>query len=264
MIDLHIHSNYSDGTCTIEEILAKAKSLNLSQISITDHNTLEGSIAANKIADIDFIIGSELSVDYKGNELHLLSFFPNGSDYKNVQFIINESEAYKKIAILEMIENLNKMGYEIQINELKEFTKGVMNRVHICKALMKHGYINSVSEGFEKLIGDHCEAYVERKVISIKEACAAVHKDGGIAIIAHPYEYTEFVNVDELIEDIHPLIDGIECFHPSASSNDSMHLLELANKYNLKVTGGSDFHGNNKPNINLNMMQVDDKYKIKK
>ena len=123
VIDLHMHSEYSDGTCPIEEILAKAKSLGLSQISITDHNILEGSIQAKEIADINFIIGTELSVGYNGTEVHLLGYFPNGSptDYKNVKFIVNSGEAYKKIAIMEMIENLNAMGYDIKINELSEF-----------------------------------------------------------------------------------------------------------------------------------------------
>lgn len=259
-----MHSEYSDGTCPIEEILAKAKSLGLSQISITDHNILDGSILASEIADIDFVIGTELSVDYGETEIHLLSYFPNGSPtgYKNVKFIINSGNAYKKIAIMEMIENLNEMGYDIKLNELSEFTKGVINRVHICKALMKHGYISSVAEGFEKLVGDDCPAYVERKKVTIKEATEAVHNDGGIAVIAHPYEYDD-LDKDEFIKDIHSIIDGVECYHPSANTEQTVHLIELAKKYNLHITGGSDFHGDNKPNIKIGMMNVPDECAIK-
>ena len=259
-----MHSIYSDGTCSIEEILVKAKILGLDQISITDHNILTGSIEASKIADIDFVVGTELSVGYNGAEVHLLGYFPNGSNYKNVEFIINAGEAYKRIAIMEMIENLNEMGYDIKVTELAEFTKGVINRVHICKALMKHGYIESVQEGFEKLVGDHCEAYVERKTVTISEACEAIHKDGGIAVIAHPYEYDNVGDLDEFLEDIMPIVDGIECFHPSANEENSKHLVEVASKYNKLITGGSDFHGDNKPNISMNMMKVDSKYIIKK
>ena len=263
MIDLHVHSEYSDGTCSIEEILVKAKSLGLSQISITDHNTLQGSLLASKMASINYVVGTELSVDYNGTEVHLLAFFPNGSstEYKNVNFIIKTGEAYKKLALMEMVENLNAMGYDIEINELSEFGKGVINRVHICKVLMKHGYISSVEEGFEKLIGDDCPAYVERKTVSIKEAIDAVHQDGGIAIIAHPYEYDN-LDIDDFIEEIHSNIDGIECLHPSANKEETAHLIQLANKYNLKITGGSDFHGDNKPNIKLGMMNVSDDYLI--
>ena len=267
MIDLHTHSLYSDGTDTVEQIIEKAKALGLSQISITDHNILTGSIAASKIAEgIDYIIGTELTVDYNGSEVHLLSYFPNGSktDYKNVQFIIKEAEAYKRIALLETIERLNDMGIDININELKEFSKGIMNRVHICKVLMKHGYVNSVSEGFDKYVGDHCPAYVPRKTISINTAIEAVHNDGGIAIVAHPYEYVENFDIDEFFTEVIDKIDGIECYHPSANEENIKHLLDIANKHNKLITGGSDYHGTNKTHNDLNVMQVDDKYQIKR
>ena len=264
MIDLHIHSNYSDGTYTVEEILQTAKQLGLTQIAITDHNILTGAITANQLAkDIDFIIGTELSVDYNGVEIHLLSYFPNDSNYKNVEFIINEGEANKKIAIMEMVERLNDMGIDIKLNELSKYGKGIINRVHICMAMIEHGYISSVQEGFTNWVGDHCEAYVERKKTDIRDAINAVHKDGGIAIIAHPYEYDK-LDIDEFLQDILKDADGVECFHPSATKENSMHLVEIANKYNKLITGGSDFHGKNKPDILMNMMLVDDKYKIKK
>ena len=262
MIDLHIHSQYSDGTYTIEQILHKAKELNLTQISITDHNILTGSIKAKQMAEIDFIIGTELSVDYKGTEVHLLAYFPNPSDYKNVQFVINEGEAYKKIATMEMIENLNAMGIDIDLLELNKYTKGIINRVHICMAMMDHGYISSINEGFEKYVGEHCDAYVERKAVSFFEATQAIHKDGGLAVIAHPFEY-ETLDKDIFLNDIKHSIDGIECFHPSATPENSEYLVNFAQTNNLLITGGSDFHGDNKPNINLNMMKVDDRYVLK-
>lgn len=263
MIDLHIHSTYSDGTCSIEEIIDKAKQLNLKQISITDHNILDGSILASKICDIDYIIGTELSVDYKSNEVHLLGYFPNESNYKNVQFVINEGETYKKIAIMEMIEKLNDMGFDIKITELSEFSKGIINRVHICMAMKKHGYINTIQEGFEKYVGENCEAYVERKTVLIDEAIDAIHLDGGIAIIAHPFEYKN-LDINNFLTDIVDKIDGIECFHPSASLENSKYLVEFANKHNKLITGGSDFHGDNKPDIVIDMMGVDEKYMIKR
>ena len=264
MIDLHIHSVYSDGTCTIKEIIDKAKKLGLKQISITDHNILEGSIEASKIAGIDFIVGTELSLDYKGHEVHLLAYFPNESDYKNVQFIINEGEAYKKIAIMEMIEKLNEMGIDLKITELTKYAKGIINRVHICMALKEKGYIQTINEGFEKYVGDNCPAYVERKTVPLFEAIEAIHNDNGIAVIAHPYEYHDIGSIDSFLNDIIDEIDGIECFHPSANFSESKHLIEIAEKNNKLITGGSDFHGDNKPDIVIDMMDVDEKYTIKK
>lgn len=263
MIDLHIHSNYSDGTYSIEQIIETAKSLNLKQISITDHNILKGSIEASKISDIDFIVGTELSVDYYGNEVHLLAYFPNPSDYKHTQFVINEGETYKKIAIMEMIEKLNDMGIDVNILELNKFAKGIINRVHICMVMKEKGYISSIQEGFEKYVGDDCEAFVERKTVPLFEAIDAIHQDGGLAVIAHPYEYDK-INLDDFFKDVIDKIDGIECFHPSATSINSKHLVEIAESYNKLITGGSDFHGDNKPDIVLDMMSVDEKYRIKR
>lgn len=264
MIDLHMHSQYSDGTCTIEEIIEQARNLGLKQIAITDHNILTGSIEASKISDIDFIIGTELSVDYNGSEVHLLGYFPNGSDYKNTQFIINEGETYKKIAIMEMIENLNEMGLDIEVTELSKYAKGIINRVHICMALKDRGYISSINEGFEKYVGEHCKAYVERKTVPLTEAADAIHRDGGIAVIAHPYEYEDVGPIDGFLNNIMGSIDGVECFHPSASSDQSKHLVDITSKNNKIITGGSDFHGDNKPDIVIDMMAVDEKYMIKR
>lgn len=264
MIDLHMHSVYSDGTCTVNEIINIAKELGLKQIAITDHNILTGSIEASKICDIDYVVGTELSVDYNGSEVHLLGYFPNGSDYKNVQFVINEGETYKKIAIMEMIENLNEQGIDIEVTDLSKYAKGIINRVHICMAMKDRGYISSISEGFEKYVGEHCKAYVERKTVPLFEAVDAIHRDGGIAVIAHPYEYDNVGPIDGFLNNIIEKIDGIECFHPSATTDRSKHLVEIAEKNNKLITGGSDFHGDNKPDIVIDMMGVDEKYKIKR
>ena len=265
MIDLHIHSNYSDGTFSIEEIISKAKELGLKQIAITDHNILKGSLAASKIADgIDFVIGTELSTAYKDEEVHLLSYFPKPSDYKNINFVINEGDTNKKIAIMETIENLNAMGIDISILDLKEFSKGIINRVHICMALMKKGYTKSINEGFEKYVGKHCPAYVDRKMITLEEAIEAVHQDGGLAVVAHPFEYQKLMPIENFLNEVMDKIDGIECFHPSATPENSKMLVELAEKNNKIITGGSDFHGANKPKVTMDMMNVDAKYMISK
>lgn len=264
MIDLHIHSVYSDGTYSIQEIIEKAKSIGLSQIAITDHNILDGSVLASTISDIDFIVGTELSVGYKGHEIHLLAYFPKVSDYKNTKFVINEGEAYKKVAILELIENLNEMGIDIKITDLTKYSKGIINRVHVCMAMKEKGYISSIDEGFSKYVGEDCPAFVKRRTVSLDEAIEAIHNDGGLAIVAHPYEYDDLDSIDDFLLEKIDIIDGIECFHPSASLEQSNHLIDISNQYNKLITGGSDFHGDNKPEISLGMMNVEDIYKIKR
>jgi len=263
MIDLHVHSTFSDGTSTVGEIIEEAKALGLEQFAITDHNNLTGSIMANKISPTNTVVGVELSVGYKNNEeLHLLGYYPNHDIYRQTEFILKTSEVQKRLAIAQMVERLNDMGYRITINELALFTDGTINRVHICRALMKHDYISSVNEGFEKLVGNHCPAYVERQYVTIEEACQAIHKDGGYAVLAHPFNYHDIKDIPKLLDDVVDIIDGIECIHPSANREQSSYLIDYAHTHNKFITGGSDYHGENKPNINLGMMNVPNEYKL--
>jgi len=263
MIDLHCHTKYSDGTSSIEEVIELAKQLGLKQLAVTDHNTIDGAVLAHWLAPELVLTGIELSVGYTNNEeLHLLGFFPKPTPFNNVKFVIKQSEIRKNLATMEMVERLNEQGYQISTAELSEFAAGTINRVHICRALMKHGYIESVAEGFEKLIGDNCPAYVPREYVPIEEACEAVHNDGGIAILAHPYNYKNIKDIPTLLDYVIDMVDGVECFHPSATPENSLYLVDYVQKHNKRITGGSDYHGKNKPNIDLNMMQVDDKFMI--
>ena len=264
MIDLHCHSKYSDGTNSIEEIIELAKTLKLKQLAITDHNTIDGAVLAHWLAPELVLTGIELSVGYKNNEeLHLLGYFKNPTPFNNVKFIIKQNDISKNLTTMEMVERLNEQGYNISTSELSEFAAGTINRVHICRALMKHGYIDSIAEGFEKLIGDNCPAYVPREYVPILDACDAIHLDGGIAILAHPYNYKNIKDIDALLDYVVDMVDGIECFHPSANKENSLYLLKYAHLHNKLITGGSDYHGKNKDNISLNMMKVDDKYVLK-
>ena len=263
MIDLHCHTTYSDGSKTIEEVIALAKKLKLKQLAITDHNTLAGSIVAHQYEPELVLTGTELSVGYKGNELHLLGYFPKPSNFSNVNFVIKQGELNKSIALVQMIENLNAEGYDITMHELSKYGSGTINRVHICRALMEHGYIKSVAEGFDNVIGNNSKAYVKREYVPIDEAVKAIHDDGGIAVIAHPYNYKMQDNeVIEMLDYVVNLVDGIECYHPSADINKQVFLKEYASKRNKRITGGSDYHGDNKPNISLGMMNVDDIHRI--
>ena len=262
MIDLHVHSIYSDGSCTIDEIISQAQNLKLSQIAITDHNNLDGSIIAHNSGKIDSITGTELTTEYENAEIHLLAYFLKESDYKNVKYLLKEAEVKKKIGTVETLENLNAAGIDISLSELSEFTSGIINRVHICKALIKHGYIKTVNEGFEKYVGDHCPAYVRSERIQLMEAVEAIHKDGGIAVIAHPMEYVNDLDVYAFLNAVIDSVEGIECFHPSATPEESAKLVEFTERHKKRITGGSDFHGENKPDIPLGMMKVDDKYRL--
>lgn len=268
MIDLHCHSTYSDGTYTPEAILELAKQLDLHQIAITDHNGIEGALKAREIIyekgiDINFVIGCELSVDYHHHEVHLLGYFNiKQDDFDSLLTFIKEGQKEKLRSQLVMIEKLNNMGLSITYEEVKDmFPHTVINRVHMCKVLMKRGYINSVNEGFDKYLGEGKPCYESKKCGSLQKGIEAIHSSYGKAVLAHPFQYINH-HMEDYLSDAIMLLDGIECFHPSANNKQSLELLDICKKYHLISTGGSDFHGDNKPHIQLGCQNVDDQYMI--
>ncbi|MCD7894458.1 MAG: PHP domain-containing protein [Erysipelotrichaceae bacterium] len=268
MIDLHCHSTYSDGTCTPLEILELAQQLDLHQLAITDHNGINGALNAKKIIqeknlDINFVIGCELSVDYYNREVHLLGYFNIQQDhFDSLLEFIEEGRKEKLRSQLVMIEKLNHMGLSMSYEEIKDmFPNTVINRVHMCKVLMDKGYISSVNEGFDKYLGEGKPCYESKKCGSLEKAVEAIHHENGKAVLAHPFQYVD-KDMEVYLSDALSLLDGIECFHPSANHQQSLELLDICQRYHLISTGGSDFHGDNKPNIQLGCQNVKDQYII--
>ncbi|MCD7949186.1 MAG: PHP domain-containing protein [Erysipelotrichaceae bacterium] len=268
MIDLHCHSTYSDGTYTPLEILELARKLDLHQLAITDHNGIDGALKARNIIaknylDINFVIGCELSVDYHESEVHLLGYFNREQDnFNSLLEFIEEGKKEKLRSQLVMIEKLNHMGLSITYEEIKDMFPGtVINRVHMCKVLISKGYIHSVSEGFDKYLGEGKPCYESKKCESIEKAVEAIHGSCGKAVLAHPFQYVD-KDVEAYLTDALGMLDGIECFHPSANHQQSLELLDICQRYHLISTGGSDFHGENKPHIQLGCQNVDDLYMI--
>ncbi len=268
MIDLHCHSTYSDGTCTPLEILELAKKLDLHQLAITDHNGIDGALKARDIIqekglNINFVVGCELSVEYHESEVHLLGYFNMKHDnFNSLLEFIEEGKKEKLRSQLVMIEKLNNIGLSITYEEIKDmFPNTVINRVHMCKVLISKGYISSVSEGFDKYLGDKGPCYESKKCGSIEKAIEAIHNSHGKAVLAHPFQYVD-KDMEKYLSDVLEILDGIECFHPSANDQQSSELLNICQRYHLISTGGSDFHGDNKPHIQLGCQNVDDQYMI--
>lgn len=267
MIDLHIHSNYSDGTYAPEEILDIANLLKLSQIAITDHNTIAGSLEALKYTDnysFDFLIGIEISCAYKEHEVHLLGYFSKDiKDFAGLNQLLEISEEYKQIAQKEMIKKLNTYGMSITYDDVKQmFPNTIINRVHLARLLVQKGYVESVNEAFDNYLGNGQPCYVPRTCVSLQEGIDAIHRCHGLAILAHPYQYIKMGMENYLLEAINNGLDGIEALHSSHDEEQRKILISLCHKYNLKITGGSDFHGAVKPEVKLGMSQVSNIYKL--
>ena len=259
-IDLHIHSNYSDGSDNPEDIVKKAHDKQLDLIALTDHNTIDG-IDEFKQACIKYhqnaLAGIEVSTNYQGQEIHLLGYFNLENDsFESLSKLIN---AYQNIKITQneaILNKLKKQFPDISISEFYNFCKGIakkqnLNRVHIAKYMVAKGIVSDISGAFNNYIDEKGPFFVSKKPISLYEAIKVVHESKGIAVIAHLGEY--HFSVDEkkvFIKDcLDHGIDGFECYHPLNQIED-INLLTGCQQQNpaLILTAGSDYHGTNKKN----------------
>ncbi len=257
MIDLHIHSNYSDGTFSPSEIIEKAEKLSLTAAALTDHDTVAGLDSALQAAEnkkIILIPGIELSVAHKPGELHILGLGLKRWDNAPVLDKINRSRKSRNRKIIEL---MNMQGLDISYKDLEEQTRGTIGRPHFAAWMKSRGYVKSLNEAFSEYLTWGKAFYLPRETISLSEAIDFIHCSGGKAIIAHPMNIP--VNFSALIEKIDAWvaagIDGIEAVHSGARRNLTNRLIKYGEKNDLLITGGSDFHGLNKPRIKIGRTQ---------
>jgi len=215
----------------------------LDGIAITDHDTvssLEDALIYSKKYDFTVIPGIEFGVVFCNEEVHILGYF---IDYKSSN-IIKATETLRKNRItraMEMVKKINSLGFDLTFEEVKKFSKGdFIGRPHVARALIEKGYFNSIEETFEQLLNRGKPAYVERKTLGLKETIDLIHKVNGIAILAHPGILKNKEVIDYCIENG---IDGLEAIHSKHKEKDVKYLLDIGNKHNLIITGGSDCHG---------------------
>ncbi len=255
-IDLHVHSTASDGTMSPAELAVAVKEAGLCAFALTDHDTVDGIAEARtaaKAASVELIPGVELSCDYKGKEVHMVGLYLDETNPRLLthlaRFRDNRDNRNQK-----MYQKLNEEGFAISEEGLREmFPDAVLTRAHGARFLLEHGYIKSISEAFEKYIGDGCRCHVPREKITPQEGIELIHHANGKAVLAHPVLY--HMSDDRLRELITNCLacglDGIEALYSTYQPGDERYIRKLADEYGLAVSGGSDFHGSNKPHIRL-------------
>lgn len=243
--DLHTHTNYSDGSYSPEELVVAAKKIGLHYLGITDHDTLDGirHLYENGLypgRGVNIIPGVELSANHPEKDIHIVGY--------NID-IYNE-------ALLEMIDKIIEARWErfseiIRILQTKKYnireadvlktagTSRSIGRSHIARTLVRLGAFKSVREAFEKMLGKGSPAYVPRYLPEVEEVIDVIHQSGGVAVLAHP----KLVGDDALVEQLCTKVDGLEVYYPFHKPDEVQHYFLLAQKYNLLITGGSDFHG---------------------
>lgn len=256
LIDLHIHSTASDGSLTPTEVVNRADSLGLTAMALTDHDTVSGideAIEAAKDLEMEVIPGIEVSCIYKEKEIHILGLYIDHKDPELLSFL---KEAYQKRydRNMEMLAAFNKDGFEITVEDLHcGNPKTVITRAHFARALLKRGYVSSVDQAFRKYLNPDRPYYRSRELITPEEVLNALQAAGGFPVLAHPLQYKlGWAGTEELVSQLtdHGLC-GLECFHSSNNQDESGKLRKLAKKYSLAPTGGSDFHGAAKPDIEI-------------
>lgn len=254
--DLHTHSTFSDGTNTPEQIIDAADEIGLSAVALCDHNTVDGLprfLHAAKGKDIEAVAGAEFSVDYNGKELHLLALFIPESRFAEISDMMYDINMRKEESNRALIRSLNRAGYDIDFDVIKSSTpNGKFNRANIGAALTEKGYTKSINEAFETLLSPKVGHYKEPERPSVWEMLSFVRTVGAVPVLAHP-----FLNLDEdeLLRFL-PVakekgLVGMECLYSKYDKETTLKALAMAVKFKLKYSGGSDFHGNNKPGIKL-------------
>lgn len=262
-IDLHVHSTASDGTLTPGEVVRAASAAGLSAIALTDHDTVSGIAEAREAAaecGIELVPGIELSTSYTSPdrsvtdlEVHIVGLLIDPGN----ELLLKKTQEFRDCRDnrnKEIVKALQKEGFPITMEALKaENPDCVITRANIARFLYHKGCIGSVGEAFEKYIGDGCPCYVGRFKITPMEAAVLIRQAGGIAVFAHPLLcHLEESSLRTLIAQlIESGLEGIEAVYGTYSARDEQYVRALADEYGLLLSGGSDFHGSNKPAIRL-------------
>ena len=256
LIDMHVHSTFSDGTNTPAQLVSKAKEAGLSAFALTDHDTTDGIfeiLSAAKNSGIEVIPGIEISAVYKGarQDIHILGYnmYYNSKNFqKHLSDFRNERLNRNK----QMLQRMHDDGFNISYEQVTyAYPDSVITRAHFARFLMEKGYTSSLKEGFDKYLSKKSKYYIPRKLVSPTGAVEIIKEAGGVAVLAHPLLYgLDDAALNILISDLKEKgLDGIEAIYSLHSDKDESYVRSLADKFNLKISGGSDYHGTNKPDI---------------
>jgi 3',5'-nucleoside bisphosphate phosphatase len=241
--DLHLHTHFSDGTFAPEELTGHAQRLGFAALALTDHDTVEGCArmaAACEAAGIEFITGLELTAEYHDIEIHVLGYFVDPQNHK-LLLEITKFQRVRQDRIREMVARLNALNIPLEVESVFALANCQSpGRPHVARALAKAGLVKNLDEAFERFLKKNRPAWVPKAKMSALEGVELIHQAGGLAVMAHP----GLNRTDEIIPALVDAgLDGIECFHTKHSAALSARYLDLAGRFNLLVTGGSDCHG---------------------
>jgi len=255
-IDLHLHTSASDGILSPRKVLDNALRSGLRAMAITDHDTVDGFTEITGLIDdsiIETVPGVELSGIYHESDIHILGYY---IDYENPEFVkkIRKFKESRYERGENMVAKLNDLGVALSMDTVKGIAgKSPLGRPHVADALLKEEFVQTYDEAFARYLGYHAPAYVPKMVLSVGQAIDLIHLVRGVAILAHPGTLRH----DEYLPDLVEMgLDGIEAYHSQHGKSDVIHYKNLARKYGIIYTGGSDCHGPRKGKLLIGSQRV--------
>lgn len=261
MIDLHAHSNHSDGTLSPEELVTLAVDIGLSAFALTDHDTVSGVSKAKKAAEkstaeghpITVISGTEISAAYQKKDIHILGLFVDETNSTLIA-ALEEAVSARDHRNELMVERFHALGIPLTLEALREANPDtVITRAHFANYLLEHHYVKTQPEAFDRYLGYDAPCFVPREYMPPEQAISLIIDAGGIPVLAHPLLYKLSPKELEALLDRLCVagLKGLEVYYSSNTTFDESVVYGLANRFNLLMTGGTDFHGSNKPNLCL-------------
>ena len=272
-VDLHTHSTASDGSCPPAEVVRLADQASLAAVALTDHDTVAGieeaRLAAQKLPELIFVPGIEISACFAQGTLHILGLGidPASPHLANMMATLQDSRATRNPRILQKLTAMgmplsmedvaaaaNELAHNDEVPSDADGSDRILGRVHIAMAMVHKGYVKTTQEAFDRYIGSGGPAYVDKERLSPREAIQGIRDSGGLAVLAHPPQLlcendSQFLRI--LRDLIHAGLDGIEAFHSDNSPRQTRFYVEVARRFGLGIVGGSDFHGEAKPTVRL-------------
>ncbi len=256
MIDLHVHSIFSDGTETPEVLIELAAAAGVKALALTDHDTVKGLprfFRAAEARGVRAVAGVEVSSTSDFGDMHILGYL---MDYEDVTLAeqLEWIRSARRLRNEEILHNLHRLGMPLRWSEVEAFAGDeVIGRPHFAQALVARGYVPTTRMAFNRYLARGCPAYAKRRTLTVGEAIEIIRGAGGVAVLAHPFaldcNWEELATVLARLRDMG--LDGVETYYPQHTPQQVKRYLKLAGQFNLVPTGGSDYHGAVTPDLRI-------------
>lgn len=257
MIDLHTHTRFSDGSLSPAELVEKAAAMGLTAVAVTDHDTVDGlpeALAAGERLGIEVVPGVEINLEHDQVTMDMLGYFLDGCPSDELKAELAELRVYRDERNARMIERLAEIGLPLEPADLAAAAEhDAVGRPHIGEAMVRHGYVSTISEAFKLYLRRDAPAWVDRRRLTLGPALRLLRASGGLPVLAHPgIIRTDAPGLDRIVRDAARAgLAGIECYYPLHDEATVARCVGLARRYGLVATGGSDYHGSVKPKARL-------------